>query len=518
MRPCVLTALVYWQPIATSCYWAPLPNEVIYGILGEKRGFLWLSTNRGLVKFDPQSVTFKNYDVRDGLQNNEFNMGAYCLGRSGEMFFGGINGFNAFFPEDIRDDPVVPPVVITDFLIFNRSVDIREREPESPLRRVLEQTRRMELSYKQNVFSFEFAALHYAIPERNRYAFKLEGFDEDWIATGADKRFATYTNISPGEYLFRVRGSNKDGVWNEEGAAIQLRVIPPFWQTWWFLALQVLGVLALVALIIIWQRRQLKRQKEDALRALDLKRKTEELEFARRVQVSLLPEQNLVLPDLEVVGQMRTATEVGGDYYDFLELAGEKTCIAWGDATGHGMSAGMVVGMTKAALINLARNLTPQSIELALKHINYTLKRAFAHQKMGMCLGLALYDHKTRVLDLGASGMPFPFLYHAVERRLETLALRCPPLGFFEEIEPARTRVRLHSGDMLILMSDGLMDRFNRANQVWGLEALEREIGVICRARREVSQVCELIFEACDRFAQGRLHEDDMTVVILKAK
>ncbi|NOX37163.1 MAG: response regulator [Calditrichaeota bacterium] len=216
-----------------------LPNEVIYGILEDDQGFLWMSTNNGLSRFDPDTRTFRNYDVRDGLQSNEFNQAAYHRGQSGRMYFGGAQGLNLFFPEAIRDNQYIPPVVFTKFLIFNQPQQVGVN---SILPRALPFLDEIHLSYKHNVFSFEFAALNFTFPEKNLYAYKMEGFDEDWVYAG-HRRFATYTNLAAGTYVFRVKGSNNDGIWNEEGVAIRIRVDPPPWKTWWAYLAYVIGVL-----------------------------------------------------------------------------------------------------------------------------------------------------------------------------------------------------------------------------------------------------------------------------------
>jgi signal transduction histidine kinase/DNA-binding response OmpR family regulator len=173
---------------------------------------------------------FKNYDVNDGLQSNEFNWHAHHLSRSGEMFFGGINGLNSFFPAAIQDNPHVPPVVFTGFQIFNRPVSFKEKK--SPLSAPIAAAEAITLSHEQNVFSFEFAALDYADPAKNRYRYKMENFDRDWRDNGT-RRMVTYTNLSPGEYVLRVQGANNDGVWNQTGAAIRIIITPPWWRTWW---------------------------------------------------------------------------------------------------------------------------------------------------------------------------------------------------------------------------------------------------------------------------------------------
>jgi tRNA A-37 threonylcarbamoyl transferase component Bud32/sugar lactone lactonase YvrE len=224
-----------------------LPNMTINGILGDDEGNLWLSTNKGISKFDPKSESFKNYDMRDGLQGNEFNGGAYFKSGDGEMFFGGSNGFNAFYPYKITDNPHVPPIVITDFQILNDPVKIG---PNSPLKQSITETKEIVLTHEDNVFSFEFAALDFSNPKKNKYLYKMEGFKKEWNKRDSDRRFVTYTNLDPGKYVFRVKGSNNDGKWNEEGTAIKIIIIPPFWKTWWFYLLAVLAF-AILSYVII---------------------------------------------------------------------------------------------------------------------------------------------------------------------------------------------------------------------------------------------------------------------------
>jgi len=216
-----------------------LPNDVVYSILEDDNGYLWLSTNNGLSRFNPQTLEFKNYKMKDGLQGDEFDFGAYHKSRSGELFFGGIYGFNAFFPDSIKDNPFIPPIIITDFQVFNKPVSLGL---DSPLQKHISETEEITLSYRENVFSFEFAALSFSGSEKNQYKYKMVGFDEDWINSGT-RKYVTYTNLDPGEYIFRVQGSNNDGVWNEEGTSVKLIITPPFWQTWWFRSIVTLTIL-----------------------------------------------------------------------------------------------------------------------------------------------------------------------------------------------------------------------------------------------------------------------------------
>ncbi len=215
-----------------------LPNNVVYSVLDDRDGNLWLSTNKGLAKLVlrrsadslPALKQFRSYTIDDGLQSNEFNSGAFFKSASGEMFFGGINGFNKFLPEAIRDNPHAPPIALTAFQLFNRAVS--HKTPASRLQKNIGYTEELTLAYRDNVFSFEFVALDFTAPERNQYAYKMENFDGDWVPAGT-KRSVTYTNLNPGEYVFRAKGANSDGVWNEHGASIKITITPPWWKTWW---------------------------------------------------------------------------------------------------------------------------------------------------------------------------------------------------------------------------------------------------------------------------------------------
>ncbi len=208
-----------------------LPNNVIYGIIEDYRGHLWLSTNSGIADFDAKTGSVRIYDRGDGLPSNEYRFGAYHKGNDGSLYFGGINGMVVFKPDSIRDNPYIPPVVVTDFQIFNEDVIISATD--SPLKKSIIETDEIVLTWREKVISFEFAALHFAAPEQNQYQYKMEGFDDEWQDVG-NRRFVSYTNLPQGyNYTFRVKASNKDGIWNEEGTEIRLKILPPPWKTWW---------------------------------------------------------------------------------------------------------------------------------------------------------------------------------------------------------------------------------------------------------------------------------------------
>lgn len=220
-----------------------LPNDAVCGILVDDTGDLWISTARGLARFDPQTETFRSYDAGDGLQGGQFHPGAYYKGWDGTLFFGGVNGFNAFRPEDIRDNPVVPPIVLTRLLQGGNDI---------PLDQAVETVEQISLRWPYNFFEFEFAALNYVQSEKNQYAYMLEGFDREWNYVGG-RQFGQYTNLPGGTYTLRIKGTNNDGVWNEEGVALRVEVIPPIWQTWWFIGLSLFLAVAGIGSAVWWR-------------------------------------------------------------------------------------------------------------------------------------------------------------------------------------------------------------------------------------------------------------------------
>ncbi len=249
-----------------------LPNAVIYGILRDDRGNLWLTTNGGLSCFSPQEKTFRNFDTHDGLQSNEFNRGAWARGRSGRLYIGGGNGFNMFDPVMIPQNSRVPPVAITTLWLnsegSNRRINIVGRS-------------QLELTHEDTVFTLEFSALDYVAPEKNTYAFKLEGFNTDWVKLG-HRREVTFTNLKPGSYTFRVKAANNDGVWNEEGSSLALVIRPLFWFSGWAYALYGLLLTTLVGAAVATgvrnYRRTMTRKQVEIQRQQQLNQRLQEVD------------------------------------------------------------------------------------------------------------------------------------------------------------------------------------------------------------------------------------------------
>jgi PAS domain S-box-containing protein len=249
-------------------------------------GNLWIATGKGLSKFDRDRKTFRSYGVSDGLPLAEFHRDNHKT-QSGELLIGSTNGVIAFDPADLMDDTYIPPVVFTDFLLAYEPVKIGS---DSPLQQTIDLTDMIELTYADQTISIEFAALSYTAPSQNRYRYRLDSFEEDWIEVDSTRRLVTYTNLDPGRYVFHVTGSNGDAVWNEVGREITLVITPPWWETWWFRGGVLLLTVGLVAGGFVWQR-QSSRRREHQLAALVQERTADlqdEIEQRERAEIELM--------------------------------------------------------------------------------------------------------------------------------------------------------------------------------------------------------------------------------------
>ncbi|MGL1887629.1 MAG: hypothetical protein OCD76_14025 [Reichenbachiella sp.] len=254
-----------------------LPSNSVLSIVEDDSDNLWMGTLNGLVRFNLDNYAMTSYGIDDGVQGKEFSRYSSKKLSTGELIIGGMNGFNIFFPDSVLTNPYMPKVYLTDFKIFNEPVEINEIN--SPLKQHISMANEIELNYKQNVFSFEFTALNYTRSDQNMFAFKLDGLEENWNYVG-NQRIASYSNLAPGKYTFKVKASNNDGLWNEEGASLRITVLPPWWLSWWAYVIWVILVIIAVYIIVIirtsyldGQRRQLKKLVANRTEELEVKNK-----------------------------------------------------------------------------------------------------------------------------------------------------------------------------------------------------------------------------------------------------
>lgn len=256
-----------------------MDGNVVYGILKDDNRTLWISTNNGLYNFIPSKNTFKQFTNWDNLQSRQFNYKAYYKSSTGKLYFGGIKGFNAFYPDSVRDVNISNKIAFTNFQLFNK--DVRINDPESPLDKPINYSEHIDLSHDQSVISIEYAALSFIAPNKTKYAYKMEGFDKEWNYVGTQRK-ATYTNLPAGDYVFRVKAAGNDGDWNSEGASIQLTVKPPFYRSIWA---YILYSLAAGATFIAFRRYTINQtRKENQIKLERINSKKEQEFYSQKIE------------------------------------------------------------------------------------------------------------------------------------------------------------------------------------------------------------------------------------------
>ncbi|HMA76241.1 MAG TPA: SpoIIE family protein phosphatase, partial [Candidatus Krumholzibacteriaceae bacterium] len=471
-----------------------LSSNSIYGVLEDGDNNLWMSTNNGISCFNPGTGEFKNYNERDGLQSDEFNGGSYFISDSGEMFFGGIRGFNAFYPELIEDNLYKPRVVITSFKKLNKEVRLEDYISEAD---------HITLSYKDYSFSFEFAALEYSAPEKNMYAYKMEGLSEYWTYTDYRKRFANFTTLSPGEYRFRVKGSNNDGIWNNKGVSLAITITPPFWRRRSFRAVV---IVLLAGLGVIWYRR----------RVQNVRMKTE-LETAHRVQMSIMPQTSPEVVGFDISGICIPAYEVGGDFFDYIWLGKDrsKLGVVVGDVSGKAMQAAMIAVLS-SGMVNAALN-DRDSVKGLITQLNRAI-----YDKTGEMIFTALcfcsIYIKAREVVFTCGGMKSPLLKSGGGVSVLHGKGCGLPLGALPDSRYDEERVKLVSGDVMVLFSDGVTDARGHKGDFYGDERLKELIGLLDTSDLSSREIRDIILKDINRFTENNRQEDDITIVIIKAE
>jgi ligand-binding sensor domain-containing protein/serine phosphatase RsbU (regulator of sigma subunit) len=448
-----------------------LPNNLIYAILADDDGNLWMSTNRGLSKFNPKDESFSNFGVSDGLQDSEFNIGACFKSSSKELFFGGIAGFNSFYPDSIQINTIVPNIAIT-------SIELLANDQLQQI--TIGKNNYIRIPYKNNLITIEFAALDFTNPAKNSYAYKMEGIEEEWINLG-NRRYATFSNLSPGEYTFRVKGANSDYVWNEEGATLEIEVLTPFWRT----KLAFLFYFLLILLLIYWffqyrtktLRKSNQELKEKELIAQQVAKQKEELSiknknitdsivYAKRIQEALMPSLKYfksLLPSTFILHKPKDI--VSGDFY-WVNIKDDKIFIAVVDCTGHGVPGAFMSIIGFELLRNITDDQKIDEADKILKELNRGVSVTFGKEsenvrlKDGMDIALCVIDKKKAELEFAGAFRP---LYFVRDNKIEEIRGNRFSVGLLEDgnsNQINKTVIKLKKDDIFYLFSDGYADQF----------------------------------------------------------
>ena len=468
-----------------------IPSLYLYSVVKSKDNNLWLSSNFGIIRYNPFTKKYRSFGTSEGVQDFEFNSFSVSQSKEGEIFFGGFRGLNFFFPDSIKDNSNPPVVIIQKFSKKDTFLLVESTNPKGEF----------EVNYDENSLSFDFLAFNYRDAEHNQYAYKMEGYDEDWIYSGS-RRFASYTNLREGTYTFRVKAANNDGIWNEEGAKMVIHILPPPWRTWWA---YLIYIISSVGFIYGFSKYREKQQ----IKKIENERKNSELAAAKDLQERLLPKTLPVVPNLDIAGYLRTSTEVGGDYYDFFEQPDGSLYAICGDATGHGTPSGMLVSITKAGIIGLPQ-LSPNDM---LHELNRVVKKV----DLGILrMSLNIAHLKNNQLTLSSAGMPPYYIYRAASNTTEEIQISGVPLGSFNDAYFDEISTTFNAGDILVIISDGLPEAPNLAGELFDYQKLQDLITTY--GNLSAQEVIDQLMVEADSWLSGNHNPDDITLVVIKHK
>ncbi|HMV99100.1 MAG TPA: two-component regulator propeller domain-containing protein [Acidobacteriota bacterium] len=526
-----------------------LPSNSVMSMLEDEAGNLWLGTTLGLCRFHPPSRSCRNYDSRDGLQSNEFTQNAALKTSRGEMLFGGINGFNWFHPEKIEDRQFIPALSLTSFLIYGRELEGFNGKDLPPL------------DYTQNFITFKFAFLNDTVPEKNRYQYKLEGFDRDWVLSGS-QRYASYTDLKPGTYVFRVKGANSDGVWDQQGIALRFEVIPPPWKTWWAYSLYVVGIvggswlgvqlrlrsLKRRAIIleqsviertqeVVQQKNELSHQNEQIIRQRDeIERKSAELErrsreiqeknsqiidsilYAERIQQAILAYRKRIGQSLsEYFILFRPKDIVSGDFYWFHYVDG-ISIIAVVDCTGHGVPGAFMsmIGNSLLSQIVIENQVHDPAQILELMHVG--IRKALkqdaddAESQDGMDVAVCRIDPLQHTIIFAGAKRPLYYINGGGEL-IEVKGDRKSVGGKQKETQRKFTNqtIPIQKEVTVYLASDGFSDQAGETSRKFGTRRFKELLQSTSGYSLEVQY--HALIEELEAHQGTEPQRDDITVV-----
>ena len=448
-----------------------LPNETIYEIKQDKKGNLWLSTNRGLAMLNRKTFKVRAFDRADGLQGLEFNNGAAFKSSGGEMFFGGTNGFNSFYPEIMHDNPFIPEVVFTTF---------EKMTSKGKVTTNLEGIDELVLDYSDHSLTFNFAALEFTKAEKNNYMYFMEGLNNTWVDLGS-RNFQDFGTLAPGNYVLRVKGSNNDLVWNVKEISIRITVLPPLWKTPWAYGFYILLVLSVVYIYVRNRTKKLQKA-NDALRtkqlaALEIAKQREELavknknitdsiNYAKRIQEAMLPSEYLfrkLLPDSFIYFNPKDI--VSGDFYWVTEKE-SKIFIAAVDCTGHGVPGAFMSIIGYDLLRNITKEQGVENPSQILNLLNLGISETFSKHanessvKDGMDVSLLVIDRNNKLLEYAGAFNP---LYIARDNKIIEVKGNRFAVGKLEGNEDNKFDnhvIPYKDKDMVYIFSDGYADQF----------------------------------------------------------
>ncbi len=465
-----------------------LPNMYLYNMFKDKNNNFWMSSNQGIIKYNPERKIFRKYTPVDGVQGFEFNANTSAMSEDGFIAMGGLDGMNYFSPEKVSSNSEPPKVLI-------QNVNIGQKKYKIDASTYIKEE---EINFSENSISFDYVAFNFRNTEENRYKYKMEGYDKDWIDAD-DRRFVSYTNLPIGSYTFKVQGSNNDGVWNEEGASFTFTILPPWYRTY-------LAYASYLILLAFGFRAFGKYQAKKSLEKADNQRRAGELEEAKKIQQSMLPK---VFPSsklFDVSAGLVTSTEIGGDYFDFFEKKDTLYAVC-GDATGHGTASGMMVSIIKSGLNGLPA--------LSTNKVLYELNNIVKKIDLGtLKMSLNICEVTKDSITLSSAAMPPIYLYNSKSKKTEEILIRGLPLGGLKNENFDIEKRKFNKGDILVMLSDGLPEAENSNGQLYDYDRVKKMI--TNNAKLSADELKTKLINEVDIWLEGRVPDDDVTFVVIK--
>ena len=494
-----------------------MPSDFIFSLVEDNEGFIWIGSTTGLSQLNTNRMNFISYNKQDGVLNQFTKWSDGVLKtKNGDLLFGGNQGITAFSPDQFNINNFSPFVEITGLTINDKPY-----KENGSLDSII------ILDHNQNDLTFEFVGLHFKNPLKNKYMIKLEPYEKEWKKENSNRR-ARYTNLDFGEYTFNVRASNSDGVWNLEGEKISIIINPPWWRTTTAYIFYGLFIILGIFSVDKFQRKRLLSKAKERMKIQDAEhraktaelqskviqaendRKTKELDEARQLQLSMLPKELPKVDNLEIAVYMKTATEVGGDYYDFSNKQDGSLNICLGDATGHGMKAGTLVSMMKSLFVANSIN---KSLEEFFLSSNVALKNSKLDKMM---MAFAMLNIKASKIEIANAGIPPIYVYRKNSKEVEEIKLNGLPLGAMKNTKYDIYKSEVLSGDTILILSDGFPELQNSKEELYGYERVINSFRNV--AEKSLDEIINYLKDEGLKWVNDKDPDDDVTFVVIKVK
>ena len=468
-----------------------LPSNTILALQEDNTGQLWIGTRNGLSRLNVENATFTNFGATDGMGHRIFKQNSFSINKNGGVYVGAGDRVISFYPNNIQKNETPPTLSISYVNTYDLDNNKSKKDIHEGVVTIYNNEKKIEIG---------IVGISYKKTEKNKFRYRVSNLTSGWVDTG-NQRKIVLQGLQPDEYSFSFAASNNDNVWSAPSNELKLVVKPPFYKTMWAYS-------AYLGLAFLTTLGAVKSRDKKQIAKIEEGRRTKELEEAREFQMKMLPKKCPKVMDLEIVADIKTATEVGGDYYDFFPQKDDSLYVVVGDATGHGMTAGMMVSITKAGLYGTPPNIPPNEVSYIL---NRTIK-AIELGKNKMAISIARF-WEDRV-ELTSAAMPPLYHYKSTTEDVDEILLEGLPLGSFKGETYGQVEIPSETGDAFVFISDGLPEATNKSEKMLGYRAVldcVKENG-----KNSAEEIKQSLFDLGAAWLDGIQNQDDITVVVVK--